>query len=105
MTRWARRLSALAYRELRAEAQDPWRVLPDHAPGAAPLMTGGRTTMSRLLRLLMLLLLAAAPCAVAAEVRPKDQVRLIGRDQHIPVQGIAASICASSVAQKSPSCR
>jgi hypothetical protein len=64
--------------------------------------------MSRLRRLLMLLLLAEAPCAVAAEVQPGDQVRLIERDQHIPappVQGIAASVSASSVAQKSRSCR
>ena len=40
--------------------------------------------MRSLLSILMLLLLAAAPCAVAAEVRPGDQVRLIERDQHIP---------------------
>ena len=40
--------------------------------------------MRNLLRPLMLLLLAAAPCAVAAELRPGDQVRLIERDPHIP---------------------
>jgi endonuclease/exonuclease/phosphatase family metal-dependent hydrolase len=40
--------------------------------------------MRSLLSILMLLLLTAAPCAVAAEVRPGDQVRLIERDQHIP---------------------
>jgi hypothetical protein len=40
--------------------------------------------MRSLLRPLMLLLLAAAPCAVAAELRPGDQVPLIERDQHIP---------------------
>ena len=60
----------------------PQRVVPDHV--SETVIRRGRTTMSRLLRLLMLLLLAAAPCAVAAEVRPGDQVRLIERDQHIP---------------------
>jgi hypothetical protein len=40
----------------------------DDARAAMTVMTRGRTTMSRLLRLLMLLLLAAAPCAVAAGV-------------------------------------
>jgi hypothetical protein len=40
--------------------------------------------MRTLRRLLMLVLLAAATCAVAADVRPGDQVRLVERDQHIP---------------------
>src|SRR5919106_6965277 len=47
-------------------------------------MTGRRTTMGRIVRLLMLLLLAAATLASAADVRPSDQVRFIERDQHIP---------------------
>jgi hypothetical protein len=40
--------------------------------------------MGHLGRLLMLLLFTAATCAVAAEVHPGDQVRLIEREQHIP---------------------
>jgi hypothetical protein len=35
--------------------------------------------------MLTLLLLATATLAYAADVRPGDQVRLIERDQHIPV--------------------